>query len=121
MTIYPLLKSILRITVISALSITLIITQSACRSSVLEPIDPQQIRIGYSLPSEGHIKLEILNSYYTRVRILVDEVKPQGSYFVEWDYKDDDGYLVLEGIYIIRFTFADEVVINKIMYPIPDE
>ncbi|NIR47734.1 T9SS type A sorting domain-containing protein [candidate division KSB1 bacterium] len=67
--------------------------------------------IGYDLPREGNVTLDIYNVLGQRVRRLVEQVKPTGSHSVKWDGRDISGEILPSGIYIYR------VRLNETMLP----
>ena len=75
-----------------------------CRSSALQPGTSPHLTIEYVVPYEQQVRVQILNSYDTVVRTLVDEIKPARSYTVEWDGADEDGRMLPESFYIILVT-----------------
>jgi hypothetical protein len=62
------------------------------------PFNPQT-SIAYSTENRGRVRLGVYGVAGQLVRILVDQVKPEGSYSVEWDGRDDGGHLVSSGVY----------------------
>jgi hypothetical protein len=60
--------------------------------------------IQYQLPERTHVRLTIYNVMGQRVRVLVDEPKPQGRYKVMWDGRNDAGEAVASGVYFYRMT-----------------
>jgi len=63
------------------------------------PFNPETI-IGYHLPRDGYVTIEIYNVIGQRVRILVDGVKEAGFHEVVWDGRDEYGKIVSSGMYI---------------------
>lgn len=58
--------------------------------------------ITYKLPQSVHVTLEIYNVMGQKVRTLVDEQQAAGQYHVNWDSRNDEGQLVLSGIYVYK-------------------
>jgi hypothetical protein len=78
------------------------------------PFNPDT-RISFSLPRNGQVTLEIFNILGQRVRELVNEVRPAGTYAVEWDGTDDFGKRVSSGVYFYRLNSGTEVLAKKMM------
>jgi len=77
------------------------------------PFNPAT-NIGYAVPHEAHVTLEVFNILGQRVTTLVDEVQGTGFHYVEWNGNDHLGQSVASGIYIYRFT-ADDFVETRQM------
>ena len=72
------------------------------------PFNPSTT-ISYDIP-EGKEAQVVLNVYNMRgqlVRTLVDEVKSEGSYQVQWDGADNYGRRVSSGVYFYRIKAGD--------------
>ncbi|MFQ5708141.1 MAG: FlgD immunoglobulin-like domain containing protein [bacterium] len=53
-------------------------------------------------PKSTDVKIEIFNLLGQRIRTLVDEEKPAGSYTVVWDERMENGEPAASGVYIYR-------------------
>jgi len=71
--------------------------------------------IEYSLPERSQVTIEIFNVLGQRVRRLVNESKPAGTYRIEWDGDDDAGESVSTGVYLYRFQAGDVVQTKKML------
>ncbi len=58
--------------------------------------------IGYAIPSETHVRLEIFDVSGRRVRTLVDEVRPAGRHQVMWNGRTAEGRALTSGVYFSR-------------------
>jgi len=56
----------------------------------------------FILPQAQKVRLEIYNLLGQKVRTLVDEAMTQGTHFIEWDGKDDQGNVVASSIFFYR-------------------
>ena len=65
------------------------------------PFNPSTT-IGYALPAESEVRLEVFNIAGQRVRVLLDTHQPAGHYTVEWDTRDAQGQAVASGVYFYR-------------------
>ena len=73
------------------------------------PFNPETT-IGFGVPEDSDVTLEIYGVLGQRVRTLVAEEKDAGYYFIIWDGRDDTGNDVSSGVYLSRMTsgsFAD--------------
>jgi hypothetical protein len=64
----------------------------------------------YSIPVTANVKIEIFNSLGEKVKTLVDEVKPEGEYYVRFDAGEYSS-----GIYYYRLTADNFVSIKKML------
>jgi len=64
-------------------------------------------RIGYGLPSDGHVEIVVYNLVGQEVRTLVSEFQRAGYWFVTWDGRDDRGHSASTGIYFYTMTAGD--------------
>lgn len=74
-----------------------------CDTTVMEPIQQGGFTIAFNLYEDAIVTLTIENSYNTVVKVLADH-EPFFSGFneVDWDCRDKDGKVVIEGIYFYR-------------------
>ena len=72
------------------------------------PFNPETV-IGYQLSKESTVRLDIYNIRGQLVRQCVNEVQPAGVHQVRWDGKDDNGQILMSGIYIYILKTADFV------------
>lgn len=68
------------------------------------PFNPDT-RIGYDLPENGQVRLEIINLTGQLVRTFNLGLKESGRHMVLWDGKNENGLNVPSGIYIYRIDF----------------
>jgi probable HAF family extracellular repeat protein len=71
--------------------------------------------IEYIVPVRCDVTLEVFNLLGRRVRTLVKEARPAGSYRIVWDGKDGMGKPVSTGLYLYRFTAGDMVQTRKML------
>lgn len=60
--------------------------------------------LGFELPRDAQVRLEVFDLAGRRVRILEDRNLVAGSYDVPWDGRDGSGRPVASGIYLTRLT-----------------
>ncbi|MEW5702446.1 MAG: FlgD immunoglobulin-like domain containing protein [Candidatus Zixiibacteriota bacterium] len=65
--------------------------------------------IRFGLPADRHVRLDVFDILGRRVRTLIDEDRPAGSYAVEWDGTDDRGSGLSTGVYLYRIQTSDFV------------
>ena len=64
--------------------------------------------LSFTLPEACHVKLWVSNYYYEdTVKILVDESRPAGTITVSWDGKNEEGKLVVNGVYYYNIACGD--------------
>ena len=78
------------------------------------PFNPET-RIGYDLPIDTPVKLEIFNLLGRKIRILVDATQPPGSYSVIWDGRNDFGRSVASGVYVYQLRTREKVLNRKLL------
>ncbi|MBU8869696.1 MAG: hypothetical protein KOO60_02365 [Gemmatimonadales bacterium] len=78
------------------------------------PFNPST-RIEFNLPRAGHLSLKIFNVRGELVRILVDEMRSEGSSFVRWDGTSNKGRQVSSGVYYSETRIAETVRVNKMI------
>ena len=79
--------------------------QKSISGKILLDVSPllfsKQTSIEYIIPSKQHISLDVYNILGSRVKNLIKGATPAGSYYTNWDGKDDYGKPVASA-----FTFA---------------
>lgn len=78
------------------------------------PLNPTTT-IRYELPRTENVVIEIFNALGQRIRKLVDEVKPGGSYKVDWDGASDAGYSVPSGVYLYQMRIGSTFLTKKMV------
>jgi hypothetical protein len=72
--------------------------------------------IRYNSYAAGYISMEIYNIMGKKVRTLVADYKPAGSYHEIWDGMDNLGKEVSSGTYFIRLSNGANITVNKMAY-----
>jgi outer membrane protein assembly factor BamB len=70
--------------------------------------------IGFDLPRNSHVRIDLYNTLGQRVKTLIDAKLPAGSQAVEWDGTDAHKMPVASGTYLCRFTTEDVVQTKKV-------
>jgi len=70
------------------------------------PFNPSTT-IQYDIPKATEVKIEIYNTLGQKVRTLVNENKPAGSYKIVWDGRNDSSEPAPSGIYIYIMTTSE--------------
>ncbi len=78
------------------------------------PFNPST-QIELSLPTAGHVQLEIFNVLGRKVRRLIDTKLPAGVHRVEFDGRSDSGHRVASGVYFYRVKAEDWVESRKMI------
>jgi hypothetical protein len=63
--------------------------------------------IRYQVPEDGHVTLNIFNSFGQQVRALKDAHQHGGEYTVNWDGRDEMGQEVASGLYFCRLKAGE--------------
>jgi hypothetical protein len=71
--------------------------------------------IPFQIPSAGFVRIDIYNITGQKVKTVVHEDKPAGSYMVDWSGQNDEGRIVSSGIYIIRLKAGAYIEQKKIL------
>jgi hypothetical protein len=71
--------------------------------------------IKYSIARAASVRLVIYNVTGQRIRTLVDDTKPAGTYSEVWDGRNDGGRSVATGIYFYRFMAGDYSEVKKMI------
>lgn len=71
------------------------------------PFNPQTI-IPYSVPVDSRITIEIYNILGQKVKTLVNDNVKAGSYYPEWNGKNDNGVTVASGVYFVHMQTSNQ-------------
>ena len=71
--------------------------------------------IRYQLPKASHVKLRIFNILGQEVRRLVDAEQVAGCYTLQWDGKNDAGFPMASGVYLLRMETGNFVQTKKLL------
>ena len=84
---------------------------------VLQPNYPNPFNpattISFQLPAQSLVKLEVFNLLGQKVATLIDEIRPAGSYTLQWRGRDDSQRLVVSGIYLLRLEAGEQVRLRR--------
>jgi len=72
-------------------------------------------RIVYQLPERARVKIAIYNLAGQLITTLVDELKPAGSYAMQWNGKDDRGGKLASGVYLYRLETNHATQVKKMV------
>ena len=78
------------------------------------PFNPETI-IEYQVPERGRVELNIYNMLGQKIRTLVNDVMPAGTYQVLWNGKDDYGNQVATGVYLYQLRGKNALITKKMM------
>lgn len=92
-------------------------TRTALLNAFPNPFNPMT-RIPYTLKDGSSVRIDICNLKGQTIRTLVNEFKAAGTYWKDWDGKDNGGNDVTSGIYYYRmsagkFTSTKKIVLVK--------
>jgi hypothetical protein len=71
--------------------------------------------IEYTLPSRCHVTISVYNLLGQKISIIVDEVKPLGTYRAIWDGRKQNGEEAASGIYLYRIQAGNFVESKKMV------
>ncbi len=74
-------------------------------SAYPNPFNPATT-IRYTVPTPGHVFVDVFNVSGGKVRSLVDEDSPAGAFTARWDGRNDAGQSASSGIYFVRVEHA---------------
>ncbi len=78
------------------------------------PFNPSTT-IRYDLPEVSHVKIKIYDMMGREVITLLDHKVEAGSHEVQWNGKDQFGFQVASGIYLLQFIADEHVFTKKIL------
>ena len=78
------------------------------------PFNPST-SIAYSIPINTSVSLKIYSLLGKEILTLVNEVKTQGEYSVQWDAKNSLGNKVPSGIYFYKLVTRDFTQTKKMI------
>jgi hypothetical protein len=79
------------------------------------PFNPETI-IEYRVPKRGRVELNIYNMLGQKIRTLVNDDMPAGTYQVFWNGRDDSGNMVATGIYLYQLRGQNASITKKLMF-----
>jgi hypothetical protein len=65
-------------------------------------------RIGYGIPCQTNMKVEVFDINGHKVKILVSTLQKAGNYYLTWDGTNDSGNPVASGVYYCRFQSGEK-------------
>jgi hypothetical protein len=71
--------------------------------------------IAYSLDARAHVTIDIYNVLGRKVRTLINDTQPAGSYQVVWDGTDQTGRAVATGLYLYRLQIGERAATKKMI------
>lgn len=78
------------------------------------PFNPET-RIHFSLPTDGQVTLTVYDLLGKTVRTLVDEIRPAGRYYIQWDGTNHVGKPVSSGVYLYRLESGGKTELKKLV------
>ncbi len=84
----------------------------SCKSNVLEPVHGEKLNFFYKIAEGGNVLIEIENRVNEVVRSFELGHLPNGHYQQGWEYTDNNGNPIVEGVYFI-YIYVDEEPINS--------
>lgn len=85
----------------------------------VQPVAPNPFaattRLGFDLPREARVSVEVFDLMGKRVRSLLEARLPAGRHRVEWGGADASGRAVADGIYFVRVQAGRDVATTKVV------
>lgn len=78
------------------------------------PFNPNTV-IGYYLPERCRVRLEIYSVKGNRVKVLVNETQPEGSYSMNWNGRWANGAEAASGVYFYRLRAGKTMLSRKMI------
>lgn len=78
------------------------------------PFNSQTV-ISYQLPTQAEVRLEVYNILGQKIRTLLDQSQPAGSYHLIWDGKDQNGIEMTSGLYFYRIQTGSFTTVRKML------
>ncbi len=79
------------------------------------PFNPST-QISFQITRSGKLRLSIYNSVGQKIRDLIHEERPAGSYSVTWDGRNESGNYVSSGIYLYRLESPEGSRSRKMLF-----
>jgi len=79
------------------------------------PFNPST-RISYEVAKDGHVKIVVYDRLGKEVVTLVNEHRPSGKHFTEWDGRDAQGLQVASGLYFYRMWSGFFTATKRMLY-----
>lgn len=101
-------------TVLQSFRLSSLPTEFRLNQNYPNPFNPDT-RIGFSLPSQSNVTLEVFSLLGQRVATLHEGSLPTGFHEVIWSGSDDNGSAVATGVYFYRLTAENFVQTKKMV------
>lgn len=73
-------------------------------------------QIAYDLPATGLVKVVIYNLMGQKIRTLVNEIQPGGTYKLKWDGTTENAVPVASGLYYCHIQFRKQAILKKMIF-----
>lgn len=71
--------------------------------------------IEYTIPSQTQVTIDVFNVLGQKVKTLVNETQPAGTYQTEWNGTDEASQTVATGVYFYRLSAGDVTMTKKMV------
>lgn len=78
------------------------------------PFNPTT-RIRFDLPQQRKVLLQVFDVNGRLVRTLASGLMPGGQHSVEWDGRNDNGFTVASGIYLLRLSAGKQLLVRQMI------
>ncbi len=72
--------------------------------------------INFKIPEDSHVKIWLENSYHTKLKTLMDEELPKGTYSIPLHMEDENDNKYPEGIYNLYLKTKDFSYSKTMLY-----
>jgi len=79
------------------------------------PFNPST-RISYEVAKDGHVRIVVYDRLGKEVVTLVNEYRPSGKHFAEWNGRDAEGLQVASGLYFYRMWSGFFTATKRMLY-----
>ena len=79
------------------------------------PFNPET-NIKYQIPERVHVKISVFNLRGQKIRTLINQEQPAGYHNIRWDGCDEQGKMVVSGIYLYQIRARDFVCTKKMAF-----
>lgn len=90
-------------------------TAFTLRQNYPNPFNPETT-IEYELPCVCRVTVEIFNTVGQRIRSLISQDQGPGHFFVKWDGQDDQGVVMVSGVYFYKMAAANNESHQPILF-----
>lgn len=88
---------------------------SSCEVTSPEIVKGDLVVLSFSLTENSQVKADVINSYNTLIKNLIDRNLFAGVYRVEWDLTDNHNNKVVEGTYFFELYINNKLIKRQLI------